>query len=237
MKRVLAIWLPNWPVQRVVQNRPELAGRAVVLHAPSQRGECVVACSAAAQARASNQECPSPRRWCCLPSSCIFLNLPAPSPWWRGLGRGEKRVHDLKPARVPTSFPSPPRPSPPGRGEQRSHFETHDPAADRTALVELAQWCHRFSPCVGLEEGDAPETLLLDATNLAPLYGGEAALVDQVARALRRRGLDARLALADTIAVALGLVRSGEHPLDSHETLPNALRTGRLSDQPAPAER
>ena len=49
MKRVLAIWLPNWPVQRLVLARPELAGRAVVLHGPSRRGECVVACSAAAQ--------------------------------------------------------------------------------------------------------------------------------------------------------------------------------------------
>jgi protein ImuB len=73
-------------------------------------------------------------------------------------------------------------------------------------LVALAQWCHRFSPSVGIEEGEAPETLLLDATNLAPLYGGEAALVEQAARALRRRGLVARLALGDTVGAAWAAV-------------------------------
>jgi protein ImuB len=49
----------------------------------------------------------------------------------------------------------------------------------------------------------------LDATNLAPLYGGEGALVEQAARALVRRGIEARLALADTVGAAWGLARYG----------------------------
>jgi protein ImuB len=90
---------------------------------------------------------------------------------------------------------------------QRAVFESHDPTKDREALVELAQWCHRFSPSVGLEEGDTPETLLLDATNLAPLFGSEAALATQVAHGMWRRGFDARIALADTVGAAWGMAR------------------------------
>jgi protein ImuB len=163
MKRVLAIWLPNWSVQRLVRAQPELADRAVVLQGPSQRGEAVVACSAAAQRAGVEAGMPV--------AEAIAL-----------LGR-----------------------------RQRAIFELHDPAKDREALVELAEWCHRFSPSVGLEEGDAPETLLLDATNLAPLFGSEAALAVQVAQGMRRRGFDARIALADTIGAAWGMARYAPH--------------------------
>jgi protein ImuB len=62
---------------------------------------------------------------------------------------------------------------------------------------------------VGLEDVTAPETLLLDATNLAPLFGGEAALVAQAEHALRRRGLETRLALADTVSAAWALAHYG----------------------------
>ncbi len=108
--------------------------------------------------------------------------------------------------------PSPRRPRL-GRGENdspASHFELHNPAADRRDLERLAQWCCQFSPTVGLEDADAPETLLLDATNLGPLYGGEDALVRQVARACQRRGLEARLAVADTIGAAWALAHYGD---------------------------
>jgi protein ImuB len=159
MKRVLAIWLPNWPVQRLVRARPELAGRAVVLQGPSQRGEAVVACSAAAQRAGVEAGMPV--------AEAIAL-----------LGR-----------------------------RQRALFEPHEPAKDRESLVELAQWCYRFSPSVGMEEGEAPETLLLDATNLALLFGSEAALAAQVAQGMRRRGFEARIALADTVGAAWGMAR------------------------------
>ena len=80
---------------------------------------------------------------------------------------------------------------------------------DRAALTALAQWCCRYAPTVGFEEGDAPETLLADATNLAPLYGGEERLIEQVARGLKRQKLDARLAVADTIGAAWALAHCG----------------------------
>ncbi len=49
MARMVCLWLPNWPTQRLRHERPELKGRAVVLFSTAgNRGPCVVACSSAA---------------------------------------------------------------------------------------------------------------------------------------------------------------------------------------------
>ncbi len=46
MKRLLCIWFPNWPIQRIVVARPELQPAAVILSAwDSRRGQLVAACS------------------------------------------------------------------------------------------------------------------------------------------------------------------------------------------------
>jgi len=60
--------------------------------------------------------------------------------------------------------------------EVRPCFARHDVGRDREALVELAEWCEQFSPLVGLDPGDEPDTLLLEVGGLAHLFGGEAAL-------------------------------------------------------------
>ncbi len=104
------------------------------------------------------------------------------------------------------------------------HAEPFDPLAARAALAQLAGWCEQFSPTVGLEnagrenvglkdaglENSSPESLFLDVTGLAPLFGGEAALVERMARAFAQRGFTARLALADTIGAAWAVARYGE---------------------------
>jgi protein ImuB len=82
------------------------------------------------------------------------------------------------------------------------HLEPIDPAADRLAIDELAEWCHQFSPTVGLEEAAAPESLLLDATGLGRLFGGEETLARRIASEFQNRGLAARVALADTPGAA-----------------------------------
>ncbi|MCX7427046.1 MAG: DNA polymerase Y family protein [Planctomycetia bacterium] len=46
MKRVLCIWIPNWPVERLVGERPELDGQPLVLHEPRRGAARVVARSA-----------------------------------------------------------------------------------------------------------------------------------------------------------------------------------------------
>jgi protein ImuB len=78
----------------------------------------------------------------------------------------------------------------------------YESAADRQALVKLAESCERFSPRVALEEGDEPESLLLDISNLEHLCGDEAKLVGQVEKFFTRRGYHVRLAVAETVGAA-----------------------------------
>ncbi len=89
------------------------------------------------------------------------------------------------------------------RGGQKSLVvQEADPLADRQALVQLAQWCQRYSPLVGLEEAAAPESLFFDVTGLAPLFGSEQALAERAAGELAARHLSVRIAIADTLGAA-----------------------------------
>ena len=67
------------------------------------------------------------------------------------------------------------------------HVEAHDPVADRQAIQLLAQDFQRFSPRVGIEETPRPESLLLDITGLAGLFGGESRLAASIERCLAER--------------------------------------------------
>ena len=88
-----------------------------------------------------------------------------------------------------------------------------DAAADRQGLERLALWCNRFTPwCAvdGDEGGDSGAGgLLLDITGCAHLFGGEAALMDEIAARLTGLGIENRLGLADTPGAAWALARFG----------------------------
>lgn len=88
----------------------------------------------------------------------------------------------------------------------------YSPGAHRRGLERLAVECERFSPVVGLEESPAPEALLLDVTGLAPLWGreGERGLAAGVADWAASRGLDAVVAVAPTVGMALAAARRGD---------------------------
>ena len=64
-------------------------------------------------------------------------------------------------------------------------FEPHDLFADRQGLRELAVWCQRFSPIVAMDNVEAPDCLLLDATGCGD---GEAGLAGDAVASLQRRG-------------------------------------------------
>ena len=52
MKRILCLWFPEWPLQRLLVTHPELKQQAIVLYARAPRGgEYVVACCRRAQER------------------------------------------------------------------------------------------------------------------------------------------------------------------------------------------
>jgi protein ImuB len=100
----------------------------------------------------------------------------------------------------------------PSQGRQSSAglcVEEYDPEADRRALEALAADCQQFSPLVGCERAAAPESLFFDVTGLGPLLGGEEALAGRIVEWFGGRGLEIRLAIADTLGAAWALAHFG----------------------------
>ncbi|HYF09144.1 MAG TPA: hypothetical protein VD970_16095 [Acetobacteraceae bacterium] len=81
-----------------------------------------------------------------------------------------------------------------------------DPEEDAAFQERLALWAMRFTPLVGVEGADG---LLLDVTGCAHLFGGEAALLGEVAGRLERQGVAVCAALAGAPLAALALARAG----------------------------
>lgn len=83
-----------------------------------------------------------------------------------------------------------------------------DPAADAAFLARLAVRAGRWSPSVAAPPRiDASADLVLDATGVAHLFGGEAALREAVLGDLRALGFSARAALAGPADLAVALAR------------------------------
>jgi protein ImuB len=83
-------------------------------------------------------------------------------------------------------------------------IEDEDPAADHALIERIAGWCERYTPMVGLS---TPDGLNLDITGCAHLFGGEAALRNDLRVRLARAGFSPRTALAGTPDAAAALAR------------------------------
>jgi len=103
------------------------------------------------------------------------------------------------------------------------------PAAEAEFLAALQRWAGRFSPWIAAEP---PEGLVADLTGCAHLFGGEAALIAQVAQDCAGLGLTVRAGLADTLGGAWALARFA-----GGEGVPDALRSGDAIEQEARATR
>lgn len=87
-----------------------------------------------------------------------------------------------------------------------------EPERDGAALAALAGWAGRYGPH---RNGDGADGLWIDITGVAHLYGGEDALVSDIAGRLGRARITARVGLADTLGAAHALARhatSGRRP-------------------------
>jgi protein ImuB len=204
MKRMLCLWLPNWPIQRIVAARPELKGRALILYTrKGSRGQRVVACSAEASAAGVSPDMPVSEA----------TSLMRKSRRGTVVGRNKRSAVPADIDDAGTAL----RLFRPTNSQESIVFqnELYDPAADRQKLEQFAEWCEKFSPIVGLEPSDKPadgepaepESLLLDVTGLAPLFGGEEALLRKIVTELAQQGYQARAAVADSIGAAWGVVR------------------------------
>ncbi len=81
-----------------------------------------------------------------------------------------------------------------------------DPAGDLAFLESLALWAQRWGPWSAI---DPPDGILVDTTDAAHLFGGEAAMLADAQRLLARRGLSARAAMAPTAGAAWALAHHG----------------------------
>jgi protein ImuB len=88
------------------------------------------------------------------------------------------------------------------------------PEVEAELVERLAAWCERYTPLVAIDrsyehEAGGAGALWLDITGCAHLFGGEAALRQDLLERLGRRGLHARAAIADSPGAAWALARYG----------------------------
>ena len=81
-------------------------------------------------------------------------------------------------------------------------FQPADPLADRERLREITLEAQQYSPLVGLEEGETPESFWLDLSGSELLFGGEQQLARRIQSELAEQGILARIAVADTLGAA-----------------------------------
>ncbi|MCG3127820.1 MAG: Protein ImuB [Phycisphaerae bacterium] len=91
----------------------------------------------------------------------------------------------------------------------RLRVRPDEPSRDRRFLARLADWALRFSPIV---EPVEPDALLVDVTGCERLFGGEDRIAAQAVDGLRRQGVRARAAIADTVGAAWALATAGDQP-------------------------
>ena len=189
MPRVLCVWFPKWPIQRLRSARPELSRSELVLFAGQNQRPSITVCSSKAERLGVHAGQPLAEAKALLPKA-VFL--PA------------------------------------------------DVAADRSALCQLALDCQRFSPLVGLEEGDHPESLLCDVTGCTHLWDGEERFLQAVRGYWRERGYQIQLALAGTIGSGLGARSHHDRlagPAGDEEAALSGLPVAALRLPPAALER
>ncbi|WP_199798184.1 Y-family DNA polymerase [Aurantiacibacter aquimixticola] len=84
--------------------------------------------------------------------------------------------------------------------------EEADPAGDAAWLARLAIWCRRWCPASAVDGDDG---LVLDTGGADHLWGGEAAMLEDIVSRFRRLGHGVRLAVAPTHGAAWALARHG----------------------------
>ncbi len=77
-------------------------------------------------------------------------------------------------------------------------------------LKNMAEWCIRYTPVIGI---DPPDGLLLDITGCTHLWGGEAQYIAGIHKRFTDFSYTVRIAVADTIGTAWAIARYGKEPL------------------------
>ena len=86
------------------------------------------------------------------------------------------------------------------------------PDADTDDLERLGHWCTKYSPLV---TPNPPDGIFIDIAGSAHLFQGEAALIEDLLRRLRKSEISAKAAIADTPGCAWAVARYGDTPIVS----------------------
>ena len=212
MKRILCLWFPNWSIQRLVVAEPALRKTHLVLfRRDSRKGQLVSAASPLAMQNGVQPE---------MPISEVKQLL-------RHSGRTRQKyqpTHRMHPrdqhrrlAKQAVGMVSEGRSENSTRPEQEArpsrkqgdgnvfYILEHDPVADREALEQVVDSLHCFSPIVGIEQTEAPESCFLDVTGLDSLFGDEQTLRAKAIRFLQDAGYTVFSAIAHTPGMAWGM--------------------------------
>lgn len=81
------------------------------------------------------------------------------------------------------------------------------PGKEAKLLRQLGLWCIRYTPIVTV---NLPNSLMLDISGCAHLWGGERGYLKEIVNKLRSSGYDARAAIADTIGAAWAVAHYGK---------------------------
>lgn len=103
----------------------------------------------------------------------------------------------------------------------------HNPPCEAMFLTRVRRWAGKYSPWVG---AIAPNSLVLDVTGCAHLFGGEAGLATQIEQECRSLRLSVRIGLTDTLGASWALAHYASHSATAH-------RNGDAIDQEARATR
>ncbi|MGX9351522.1 Y-family DNA polymerase [Shimia sp. W99] len=87
--------------------------------------------------------------------------------------------------------------------------------AEAAFLGVIRRWAGKFSPWVAEQP---PDSLVMDITGCAHLFGGEEGLVSEVTEECARLGMTAHVGLADTLGAAWALARFAAQAGESHRS-------------------
>lgn len=208
-RRILCLWLPYWPIQRLVVESPALRDCGVILYrVEGSRGKRVVTCSRTARRAGVQAGMPL--------AEATALTTIAPKKISSNLDKGP-------------SLHAAPRDS--GREAGEPVVQWWDPVADQQRLREVAEWSEQFTPCVGWQTiselpWEMSDGLLMEIGGTARVLGGEAALAAQIADEVQRLGYYPRLAVAATPAAAYAAARyatTAREPICLAPPMPSSL--------------
>ena len=97
-----------------------------------------------------------------------------------------------------------------------------EPLKDAQALLALARWCGRYGP---FRNCDSTDSIWIDITGVAHLFDGEEKLTYDIYKRISHFGFQVRIGIADTLGAAYALARFANYNRTNHSTPELSIRT------------